>query len=285
MLLWIALLTPTPEAARLALEDGYEHFKARQFEAAAKSFERAWSLSPEPRFLLNLGVTWSEADGHCEQGFAAFERFFRACTDCPLAQEGERRHSALVVKCSWAVVVTSDPAGAQVEIDGQPVGRTPVEQSLRAGPHTVVARLDGHETVERQVEMRPNMGQTLMLSLPPIIEEAPPPIFVAPAAPPDRTWFWVATGTSVAGAVMGGTFGVLLNGDLEREAAAENFPDLNGARVDAKRSAVLLQVGVGLAVVGGVVAALLWEPGLRGHVDGSTVRTSGGWSAPTQGPR
>ncbi len=237
---------------------GYRLFGARQFEEAARAFEKAWSLSPEPRFLLNLGVTWTEAEGRCVEAFAAFERFFAACADCELASEGARRHRGLIGKCSWSVIVESAPPGASVRIDGNAVGETPVEQALRAGRHEVEASLPGHAPVSQTVEVTRGVAQKVLLTftpevVPPQVVEAPPP------PPPDRTWVWVASGVATAGAVVGGTFGVMLISDLDRESSAGDLDTLNDARSDARRDAVLTQVGLGVALTGVVAAALLWE--------------------------
>lgn len=43
------------------------------------------------------------------------------------------------------LAIRSEPAGATIVIDGKEIGRAPVEKSLSAGRHEVVAKLDGYE--------------------------------------------------------------------------------------------------------------------------------------------
>jgi hypothetical protein len=64
-----------------------------------------------------------------------------------------------------AIVVTSMPSGAEIEVDGRPVGRTPVRlESVRADrPVVVVLRLDGHRIVERTVA--PPAGAATLLEV------------------------------------------------------------------------------------------------------------------------
>jgi PEGA domain len=49
------------------------------------------------------------------------------------------------------LVVTSNVAGASVQVDGQAVGRAPWNGTVDAGPHTVVVAAAGYTTVERSV--------------------------------------------------------------------------------------------------------------------------------------
>jgi len=59
----------------------------------------------------------------------------------------ERSHNHI----AWAQV-TSDPAGAEIFVDGNPTGSvTPARVELPAGTHTVTLRLSGHRTAKRIV--------------------------------------------------------------------------------------------------------------------------------------
>lgn len=49
------------------------------------------------------------------------------------------------------IAVQSTPAGAEVLVDGQPAGTTPVELQLAAGEHAIVLRLAGYADEERRV--------------------------------------------------------------------------------------------------------------------------------------
>lgn len=51
------------------------------------------------------------------------------------------------------VAVQSTPAGAEVLVDGQSMGTTPVELQLPAGEHSIVLRLPGHADDERRVRV------------------------------------------------------------------------------------------------------------------------------------
>lgn len=84
------------------------------------------------------------------------------------------------------VRVTSDPPGAIVSIDDEPVGP---DGSLvvAAGPKTIRVSLDGHETEERRVEVSKGAAVELTVMLSPA-----PSIFSSP-------WLWVGVGAAIAG--------------------------------------------------------------------------------------
>jgi len=48
------------------------------------------------------------------------------------------------------LVVTSEPTGAEVSLDGDALGRTPVEREVAGGGHIVEVRLEGHRTAQRR---------------------------------------------------------------------------------------------------------------------------------------
>ena len=74
-----------------------------------------------------------------------------------------------------ALVVTSEPAGAQITIDGQDAGASPLQNDkLRPGEHQITAALDGYKTFETRVELESGGADTLRVTLEPNIT-APPP--------------------------------------------------------------------------------------------------------------
>ena len=55
-----------------------------------------------------------------------------------------------------AVKITSDPAGAQIVVDGQPQGQTPLQLQLSARPHEIQAHLDGWPDEQQRTEVSPD---------------------------------------------------------------------------------------------------------------------------------
>src|SRR5690606_19176059 len=58
---------------------------------------------------------------------------------------------------NWAVVsVTSEPAGAQLFVDGEPRGTTPLKAEIMAGTHPVELRLEGFKPWRTDVQVKAN---------------------------------------------------------------------------------------------------------------------------------
>jgi hypothetical protein len=75
------------------------------------------------------------------------------------------------VETKPVLTVSSDPSGANVTVDGQPQGRTPVTlRDLPPGSHTVVLTASGRQSATRTIELR--AGGTHELSVP-LEAEAP----------------------------------------------------------------------------------------------------------------
>jgi hypothetical protein len=64
------------------------------------------------------------------------------------------------------LVLRSDPAGADVAIDGDDVGRTPARRELPPGGHRVVFEMRGRATVTREVALVEGVEEVLAVELP-----------------------------------------------------------------------------------------------------------------------
>ncbi len=101
------------------------------------------------------------------------------------------------VEAKPMLTITSDPAGANVTVDGQPAGRTPVTlRDLTAGTHNLELSMAGHVSATKTVELRAGVAHEISLQLeaqgatPPTVVTPPPPapepqvIAQPPPAPP-----------------------------------------------------------------------------------------------------
>jgi hypothetical protein len=93
------------------------------------------------------------------------------CRDCrndtlgPTAEDLARALFAMADAGTGRLNITTTPAGALVSVDAAPVGATPLEHGLRAGPHVVDITLDGHAPVRRDIEVSKDKTVTLDLRL------------------------------------------------------------------------------------------------------------------------
>ena len=88
------------------------------------------------------------------------------------------------IEAKPTLTVTSDPSGANVSVDGQSSGRTPLTlRDLSAGPHTVTVTMAGRQPFSRTVDLRPGAAQDVVATL----EAEPPPVVAHKEPPPVKT--------------------------------------------------------------------------------------------------
>lgn len=91
-----------------------------------------------------------------------------------------------------AIVVTSDPEGADVTLDGEPFGMTPLDKSIIPGDHTIRVSKDGYISVQEQRTFVEGARETLAYELDKV-----------PNRLPKRPWGWASLGVGIA-AIGGG---------------------------------------------------------------------------------
>lgn len=130
-----------------------------------------------------------------------------------------------------AIVVSSDPAGAAVYVDGQARGLTPVELALPAGDHRVLVQRDGFLENARLVSVRPGESRPVHVRLTRAqVEDAPAPAQREEEAPRKgggKKWLWLGLGAAAVGT---GVFLLL----------PKNDPPVAVATVDMGGSAALM---------------------------------------------
>ncbi len=91
-----------------------------------------------------------------------------------------------------AIVVTSNPDGADVTLDGEAFGVTPLDKSIIPGDHTIRVSKDGYIAVQEQRTFVEGARETLAYEL----EKVPNRL-------PKRPWGWASLGVGIA-AIGGG---------------------------------------------------------------------------------
>ncbi|HEU4905678.1 MAG TPA: PEGA domain-containing protein, partial [Solirubrobacterales bacterium] len=76
-----------------------------------------------------------------------------------VAADSGRRLSLSLVAQVGVIDLASQPAGAEIWVDGARVGQTPQQLSLTALPHELELRLDGYATQRREITPRPGFPQ------------------------------------------------------------------------------------------------------------------------------
>lgn len=173
------------------------------------------------------------------------------CEICGVEEAGEKMGlaaSALrarleaMAKVPARFVIKSKPAGAVVAMDGQTIGRTPIDREIAAGAHTLQITAEGYDPMERTLTVVSGVDETLDLYLQPLPSKFP----FAKAG-----WGAIAAGAVALGA---GIYAMSKDGDELACSAAEkdpwgHCPHLRNTR---ELAAGLVGLGVGAATLGGV---------------------------------
>jgi tetratricopeptide (TPR) repeat protein len=192
----------TEEAARAA--------RAGDYATALAQFEEAYRLDPVPILLFHIGRVKARM-GDLRGAVETLERYLGVAPD----EDGRVRARAALgearSRLAGRVTVRSAVDGAVVELDGAPVGRTPLASPLEVTPGAHVIRVVAARYIpfERTVQVRPDEALDVSALL--VATGEPPPN--GQDEPPDRTLTWVLVGTGAAVLVAGGvTAAVLLSG-------------------------------------------------------------------------
>ena len=271
------------EQARVHFQKGIESYTDGDYRAALIEFERAYALHPAYRLLYNLGQVAYEL-----RDYTATERYFtqyleEGKDEIPADRRAEVEQDLARVRARIASVhlVTNQP-GARLFVDDKEVGRAPLgPYRLSAGQHRIQAQQVGFSPVARVVELAGGDDVTVRLDFGARLATAP-----APATEESSTnwplWTGIATGVFAVGAA---SFGYAASRDssdyedaLKRQTSREELDKLaNGA----ESKAIVADVLLGAAVVGGTVTVILLLTG--GHGKESQGRETAGFRATPKG--
>jgi TolB-like protein len=196
------------------------------------------------------------------------------CEICGVEEAGEKMGlaaSALrarleaVARAPARFVIRSRPSGALVAVDGQPVGRTPVDREIAGGAHALQISADGYDVSDRSLSVVAGVDETLDVELVPV-----------PSKFPFRTAGWTALAIGVA-ALAGGIWAEALDGqeipcaDTQRDPYG-HCPNVRSTRVLA---ATLVGLGMASGTLGGVWLYLGQGQGAARPADAKTASIFG----------
>lgn len=274
-----------PRQASKHFQRGVALYGEADYRAALVEFRRAYALAPNPAVLYNVGETQYQLQDYAA-ALTTFEHFL-AETAPGDGHRTEVESDLEVLRARVGHVnVTTVPPGADVTIDDQPAGKTPIDRPLLVsiGHRKVVATMTGRPSVTRYVDVAADDNLSVTLQLPDPVD---PP--AAPAhsdysshsvdmAPPShggstlRVLGWTTTGILAAGAV---SFGIL---------ALRESHDLEAERSTFPASAQALNHDASLTTTYSIVADSLTAGALV--IGGATLFStllSGSSSTPTRG--
>jgi hypothetical protein len=280
-----ALLLAPParaEDGNVAAHQASAHFQRgvtlygeADYRAALVEFRRAYTIAPNAGVLYNIGETQYQLQDYAG-ALTTFERYV-AESGPGDGHRAEVENNLDVLRARVGhVAVSTVPAGAEVTVDDQPAGRTPLDHALLVsiGHRKLVATLAGRPSVTRYVDVA--AGDSLAVTLP--LPAPEPPASVAPHALPNvpaldgpapshggSTWRTIGWGTTVLMAGGAVTFAILASREsttlaIERSSYPASSATLDhDASVTRTESILADSLTTGAVLVGGVtlVSALL----------------------------
>ena len=129
------------ERAETITEEGVQAARAGNYDRAVALFEAAYALDPVPVLLYHIGRAKARG-GDVVGGIEALRRYIGVASSAKARARGQRALEEIRRSYAGRIFVASNVEGAVVEVDGAPVGRTPLSAPLEvsAGQHVVVVR-------------------------------------------------------------------------------------------------------------------------------------------------
>lgn len=264
----------SPAAAREAgrhFQRGVALYGEADYRAALVEFRRAYAIAPHAAVLYNVGEAQYQLQDYAA-ALTTFERYlFESTPSDARRTEVEGTVETLRSRVGHVTVVTIPP-GADVTIDDQAAGKTPIDRPVLVsiGRRKVVATLAGRPPVTRSVDVATDDNVTITLQLPDAAAALPAPL-PAPKPSPSQPlaevpeashsgaiWRgigWTTTGLLAAGAV---TFAVLADkASNDLTTARGSYPATQStldrdASLTSTYSITADSLAIGACLVGGI---------------------------------
>jgi hypothetical protein len=224
------------EEARARVQRGIELFDEGNYRLALVELERAYEILPSAKVLYNIGQV------HLQLGqYAAAQKALRTYLEDPEIPAERRaeveKDLAMIATRVATITVESNVPNAEVTINDQPAGRTPLRAVIDAGDSRVVVSLAGYEprseTLKlaggdtRAVRVELSKRETVIVTN--TRDEGLPPIAVGG---------WIVTGVLAAGAIGTGIGALAAQSRFEtmRESPIAGSPEQAAADIDKQAS-------------------------------------------------
>jgi tetratricopeptide (TPR) repeat protein len=267
------------------------------YRAALVEFRRAYAIAPHVAVLYNIGEAQYQLQDYAA-ALTTFDRYLAESTPTDSRRTEVETNVEILRARVGHIGIATIPSGADVTVDDQPVGRTPIERPVLVsiGHRKVVATIAGRPPVTRYVDVATDDNLTVTLPLPEVTTTSLPavPRTQLPAIPPDaapvshagaiwRGIGWTTTGLLAAGAV---TFGVLADKSSNDLSTARSMYPVSQATLehDANLTSIYAMVADSLAVGALVIGGATLFSALSSSSEGSPPHERSGAARVTLGP-
>lgn len=162
-----------------------------QRRLSGQPFEECADIDCAPRVVEALGVdfvvlvtVWAPRGRPTTVVVTFVGASGSAAGDAPVEGDvaGAVRAALTIARQRWQtgqmgyLVVSSEPTGATVELDGRAIGQTPLRQLAMAGERQLRVVLDDHVAFERTVVIHPGQERSVEATLAPVVDEPTLPV-------------------------------------------------------------------------------------------------------------
>jgi tetratricopeptide (TPR) repeat protein len=252
--------SPVKEAGK-HFQRGVALYNETDYRAALVEFKRAYETAPNSVVLYNIGETYYQLQNYA-QALVTLERYLAESGDNATHRDEVEKTLDILRARVGKVEVTTNVPGAEVTVDDELVGKTPLAQPVLVsiGRRKVTAMHAGGPAETRFVEVA--AGDVVKVAL--AFHEADKPtdtkpVIETPTEAPKKsrlvTYGWVATGALAVGGITMGVLAYKASNDLQdaRKTFGVSFDDLNSkaSRVTTF-SAIADGLGAAAIIVGGI---------------------------------
>jgi PEGA domain len=176
-----ALAQGAAEVEKL-LREGVALRRQQKEERALPFFQKAYELGRSPRTAGQLGLAemalgyWIDADRHLGEALEASDHPWVARNVRTLRQVQASARNYI-----GELVIDGTPVGAEVSVNGRPVGTLPLPVRMAKGPVEVTVRAPGYQTSTQSVLVPSAKRRQITIALAKEMEGAPPPPGILPA--------------------------------------------------------------------------------------------------------
>lgn len=281
--------------ARAHFRKGAALYQAKRWREAIAEFEAAYRLKPHGAIHFNVA--------QCREKLREWPGALRGYTDylreVPDAKDRAavraaigRIEARLASAGVQALLVYTDPPGAELRIDGRVRGRSPHHLALPPGSYGIAVALDGFALATQEIQLHADASRVVDLVLAPAqparavaapgrTATAGPAAPGAPAAPDlsarpsgpaklplepaapspstrPRVYTWIAAGTAVAAVAAGAWFGAAADRKRDELLDGSVHPDAAALARDARSKARTANVLYGIAGAAGAAGVTLF---------------------------
>jgi Tfp pilus assembly protein PilF len=171
------------ETARRRFQEGVKYFDQKRYEEARAAFLQAYALKRHPAVLLNLAQSEARS-GHPAEAARHFATYLRESPNAPANERADAEKGLASARTKLGRIHVTAPSGAEVLLDGELMGQSPLPEQVDATPgsHVLEARMGGRNaTASVAVQVGKSTNATLSLDSGQVSAPLPPP--VAPTSP------------------------------------------------------------------------------------------------------